>query len=111
EKGAPEAPQAQGIVELLNQAIQEAYNLAKGLHPVKLEADGLLCALDELAAKTQARFGTICALHFRDHAPIPENQAAIHLYRVAQEAIFNAIKHAHATRLDISLIGFGSRRL
>ncbi len=53
----PEATQAEAIVEMVNEAISEARNLARGLYPVRLEVDGLASALEELAASVQARDG------------------------------------------------------
>lgn len=98
-------PYAKGIVELLNHAIQEAYNLARGLQPVKIEADGLVYALEELASKTQRHLGVQCAFRARNKAPIDDNNVGIHMYRIAQEAVFNAAKHSQATHLWIHLIG------
>ena len=61
-QGAPEAAQAEAIVEMINQGVSEARHLARGLYPVRLEVDGLASALEELAAlaasKTQCPAGS-----------------------------------------------------
>ena len=59
-QSAPEAAQAEAIVEMVNQGISEARHLARGLYPVRLEVDGLASALEELAASVQARTGIAC---------------------------------------------------
>ena len=99
-----EVAQAQTITKLLNHAIQEAYDLAKGLHPVKIEAEGLRCALEELAVQTESRFDVQCRFRLRNDVLIADNTVGIHMYRIAQEAVTNAIKHGKATRIWISLI-------
>jgi PAS domain S-box-containing protein len=104
-KGAPETREAKTVVTLLNQAIEEAHNLAQGLDPVKLEADGLMCALEELAAATESLFGVACCCRIRRPVLVADNQVAVHLYRIAQEAIANAVKHGKATRVWIGLNG------
>src|SRR5262249_40601107 len=104
ERNSPEASQAKVITELLSQSIQEAYNLAKGLHPVNLEAEGLRCALATLATQTESRFDVRCPFRCRGNVLVAANAVAIHMYRIAQEAVSNAIKHGKATRLVISLV-------
>jgi len=100
---AAEATQAAQIVTFVNQAIEQARTLAMGLAPVTLETYGLVFALQELAASMEALFHCACkvsshhAIHITDHA------VAIHLYRIVQEAINNAVKHGKATQITITL--------
>jgi signal transduction histidine kinase len=101
QQSSPEAEAANAIVLLLDQAIQEAHNLAQGLDTVKLEADGLMCALQNLAANTQSLFSVPCRCRFRHPVLVTDNAVAVHLYRIAQEAISNAIKHGRASQLLI----------
>jgi signal transduction histidine kinase len=103
QQSSPDAEAARSIVTLLDQAIQEAHDLAQGLHPVRLEADGLMCALQDLAANTQSLFNVPCRCRFRHPVLITDNTVAVHLYRIAQEAISNAIKHGRASQLLIGL--------
>ena len=100
---AVEATQAAQIVTFVNQAIEQARTLAGGLAPVTLETYGLVFALQELAASVEALFHCACkvsshhAIHITDHA------VAMHLYRIVQEAVNNAIKHGKAQQIMITL--------
>jgi two-component system CheB/CheR fusion protein len=81
--------------------------LARGLSPVRLEAEGLADALRELAAGTRKVFR--CDCRFRCHPPVlvSNHTVATHLYRIAQEAVSNALRHGKARRIDISLAAKG----
>lgn len=93
------------VVELLNQSIVNARNLARGLHPVALEMGGLVDALQELAGGTEELFGIKCQVQGKPPATGPEEdrEVAMHLYRIAQEAVTNAVKHGGASRVRIEL--------
>jgi signal transduction histidine kinase len=98
-----EAAEAAQIVEFVNQAIMQARKLAEGLAPVTLETYGLVFALQELAANVETLFHISCkvtserAIHITDHA------VAMHLYRMAQEAVNNAVQHGQAQHITIML--------
>ncbi len=91
------------IADLVDQAITQARGLARGLCPVRLEAEGLAEALRELAANTSEIYRVRCRFEGDDHVLLHDNTAAIHLYRIAQEAVSNAIRHGKAKRIDLSL--------
>jgi signal transduction histidine kinase len=101
--GQAEAVAAHRIVDLVEEAISLARGMAKGLHPVELQADGLMQALEEFAATTTELFGVAC----RFECPIPvlihSPATATHLYRIAQEAVGNAIKHGQAKSITVTL--------
>jgi len=99
----PEATPANDIAVLLDDAITQARQLARGLYPVRLEADGLELALQELAANTSSRQGISCTMAASDDIRLPDNATAIHLYRIAQEAVNNAVKHARPHHIRIHL--------
>jgi signal transduction histidine kinase len=101
--GLSEAADARRIEVLLSQAIEHARHLARGLNPIRLQADGLTTALTELAASIASLFSVSCT--FSSEQPIPpvDHAHAIHLYRIAQEATSNAIKHGKATRITMRL--------
>ena len=104
-----ESPSAGRIVELVEQAIRRARDLAHGLQPVELESDGLGAALAELGATVQSMFPVKC--HFRgEHSvPLEDDAASIHLYRITQEAINNAIRHGKAKNIYIDLFNVDGR--
>ena len=103
-KRRPEAPIARRLAELADEAITESRQLARGLFPVRLESEGLPPALEELAKATRERFHIRC--HFRTHGAVkvPNSIIATHLYRIAQEAVANAVKHGKAQEVSIDLI-------
>jgi PAS domain S-box-containing protein len=97
------AAEASRIAELVQRAIRQTSGLAQGLYPVRLETNDLVAALAALAADTEALAGVAC--RFRCPAPIrmADPSAATHLYRIAQEAVHNAVKHGHPARVDIAI--------
>jgi PAS domain S-box-containing protein len=100
---AEEAAEAAQIVAFVNQAIEQARKLARGLVPVTLETYGLVFALQELAASVEALFHLSCQVS-SDHAvPITDHAVAIHLYRMVQEAVNNAVQHGKAQHIMITL--------
>lgn len=98
-----EAVQVEKISGLLDSAITEARQLARGLFPVQLEADGLISALKELSAVVSNRFKIGCEVECRDEISIRDNVVATHLYRIAQEAVNNARQHGHAEHISINV--------
>ena len=91
---------AEFMMNSLTSTLHTARNLAKSLFPVELEYGGLAVALEELANRT----GTLTKVSFRltiDPAFEIEKHAAIHLYRIVQESVGNAIKHSKAQAITI----------
>lgn len=102
-KSLSESADAREITKLVNEAVKQARGLAKGLHPVDLDRDGLTSSLQELAATTEQLFGIRCTFNCDRPVPIDDAAAAAHLYRIAQEAVTNAIKHGKAENIIIRL--------
>jgi PAS domain S-box-containing protein len=103
QQSLPAARDAGRITELLNQTIGEAHGLAHGLSPINLEADGLMAALKDLAANIKSIYKISCRLVCPGPALIEDSAVAINLFRIAQEAVQNAIKHGKAARIVIRL--------
>ena len=100
----PEAANAAEIARLVRESIAHTRDLARGLTPVVLESEGLMSALQELAAGTSRLFDVECVFHCATPVLIHDNAVATNLYRIAQEAINNALKHGKARRIGISLV-------
>jgi PAS domain S-box-containing protein len=109
-KAPAEARDARALERLLNSAIEQARDIARGLHPVDLEARGLMSALEELASTISNVFGVACDCQFHKPVLVHDHFVARHLYRIAQEAISNAVKHSQATRIRVRLAA-GKERL
>jgi signal transduction histidine kinase len=103
ELRVPEASHAEKMGLLLDGAITEARQLARGLYPVKLEAEGLLSALEELAIQVSARARISCRVESPEPVSVRDNVLATQLYRIAQEAISNALKHGLARQICIRI--------
>ncbi|EEF62621.1 sensor histidine kinase [Pedosphaera parvula] len=103
EKSLPEAATANHLVELVEEAIELTRTLARGLHPTELEGAGFLNGFQELAATISERFKISCKFENSRALEIHAPEGAIHLYRIAQEAITNAIKHGKAREIIIRL--------
>ncbi|NNF59179.1 MAG: PAS domain S-box protein [Rhodothermaceae bacterium] len=105
ERGeTPTVEEAEEVVGLIKEADSYARSLARGLAPVELEANGLAAALNRLAANTQHFFAIRCTVETvgGSEADLPES-APHHLFRIAQEAVSNAVRHGHAERVSITL--------
>jgi PAS domain S-box-containing protein len=93
------------VVSLVNQSIETARSLARGLLPVRTESGGITFALRALAERGRELYGL--NVDFRAEVPaefeLNETDAS-HLYRIAQEALTNAARHGRATRVDIVLL-------
>jgi PAS domain S-box-containing protein len=103
EKGVSEFVEAEKIGGLINEANAQARGVARGLFPVRLEENGLVSALEELADNASARFKVQCRFSCPSPPTIVDNESVIHLYYIAQEAVVNAVKHGRAANVDILL--------
>src|SRR5580693_5344369 len=103
EKGLAEAAEAARIVGLVNDAINKTRELAHGLLPVISDAHGLMSALKRWAVEVEDLFNISCSLRIEEPVLIHDANMSTHLYRIAQEAVNNAIKHGQAKNIMISL--------
>lgn len=103
KQSRPEATDSARITQLLDQAVDQARSLARGLFPVELAATGLMHALRALAVTVKGIYGVSCRFVCPKPVLIHDNPTAIHLYRIVQESLQNAIRHGKATRVVIVL--------
>jgi signal transduction histidine kinase len=87
----------------LTEALDQAYTISRGLYPVELETNGLMSALEELVAKMSKIHPVRCQFRCPRSVDIRDNAVATHLYRIAQEAVINAIKGGKAGRIHVRL--------
>ena len=102
-RGVPEAEQMQKINDLLKNAVVKSRQFARGLCPVHLVDHGLVAALHELTKNVQSIFGVDCTLRCEANILIRDNAVATHIFRIVQEAVNNAVRHAHSTKIIIRL--------
>jgi signal transduction histidine kinase len=98
-----EAADADKVVELVEEGINLARSLARGLYPVEMEAEGLMAAFRELADNLTKRTKVTCVFDCRTPVLVHDGATATHLYRIVQEAVSNAMRHGKARRIGISL--------
>jgi PAS domain S-box-containing protein len=98
--------EAAGVAELqahLQAALDEARSLARGLSPVEIDPQGLAHALSRLAEQVQAVSGVTCRYEGAWDVQVSDNVQALHLYRLAQEAVHNAVKHGAPATVVVGL--------
>jgi PAS domain S-box-containing protein len=98
-----EAADAGRIHELVHEAMNHTSDLAHDLATLDLKEKDLGTALDELAAHAKDMFGINCK--YKVNGTIPQLDASVtkQLYKIAQEALTNAIKHGKAKRVTLSI--------
>ena len=103
ENSSPEATSAVEIVKLIKHAIDKTHNVARGLCHVELEANGLMSALAEMAANVDDRQNVSCMFECDEPVLIHNSSVATNLFRIAQEATHNAIKHSKGKHVWVRL--------
>jgi signal transduction histidine kinase len=88
---------------MLREAVAQTRLLARGLAPIGEDPDALRTGLAELAERTTAAGRIPCRFECPDPVPVRDGAVAGHLYRIAQEAVNNALKHAGAGEVTIRL--------
>lgn len=103
-KGQPTlAAQVERIAGGLRDAVSQVRALSRGLVPVRDEPDALWAGLIGLAEQTSSLGQVTCVFESEKQILVPDHAAASHLYRIAQEAVNNALKHARARRITLAL--------
>jgi signal transduction histidine kinase len=103
-RSADEVEEADKVVRYIEEGIDLSRDLARGLFSPELEPEGLMVALQALAENMTERFPVACTFQSNGDVRVLDSSVATQLYRIAQEALVNAIKHADARRVDMSLV-------
>ena len=103
ERSLPETAEANRVVELVEEAIELTRSLSRGLHPIEIKTGRLADNFQELAIRNSERLKVAC--HFECHQAVPlhDVNVATQLYRIAQEAVTNAVRHGKAAHINIRL--------
>lgn len=105
-----ESADAKQIAGLINDAIDQTRTLARGLFPVGIGAGGLRAALEELASTVSSMPGVDCQVEGDESDPVLDRVHAMHLFRIVQEAVNNALKHAGASNIRIRVFNEADQR-
>jgi two-component system, LuxR family, sensor kinase FixL len=101
--GSETAQSIREVGEMIQQAKTGVRRLAKGLFPVEVDAEGLRAALEDLSRTTCERCSIDCRFSVEGAIHTLDNSVATHLFRIAQEAVNNAVKHSLAKQIRIRL--------
>jgi two-component system, LuxR family, sensor kinase FixL len=103
EKNTKALPDANMIHDLAKRGVSYCKRLCAGLFPVELDSEGLDTALEQLAHSQEQLFNVPCRFQCGDGVRAIDKSAALHAYRIAQEAVANAMKHSAAKHVSILL--------
>lgn len=103
ERNASEAKRAIEVHDLIVKALTQVRAVSRGLYPVPPEPDGLMASLQQLAEQVTRDREVECVFEADSAVLISDRTLASHLYRIAQEAVNNALKHSGGTRIAIRL--------
>lgn len=108
KEGSAACAEIEHVIGLVNAAIENTRALARGLSPLRSEPDGLRTALQALAVRATERYGVPVAFESRiEREPPLDQKSATHLFRIAQEALTNAMRHGGASKVKILLAASG----
>ena len=100
----PGAEEVKEIAEMINEADGIARSIARDMVQIEIEKKGLVVAVDELCRKIERMTGVTCRFDVVKDFEIENQSKALHLYRIIQEAVNNAVKHGKAGRIDIQIM-------
>jgi two-component system, LuxR family, sensor kinase FixL len=103
EDDHPLAAEVEDITKLVKEADEYARGLSRNLIPVELDSSGLKAALQRLATNAEKLFNIECTLSNLFNLHFDDPTSLSHLFRIAQEATSNAVKHGNASKVSISM--------
>lgn len=99
----PQKTQAGRIRELVQQSVQEVRRMSHGIAPAGVKHRGLGGALRLLAETVRNNYRTQCSCEIDPDIPLADSDMQTHLFRIAQEAVNNAMRHGRPKRVDLAL--------
>ena len=99
----PEYALATRLASGLQEAISQVRALSRGLMPVDIDAEGFMNSVQNLIEDIRTQSNVDILLTIKERVKISDNTSAMHLYRIVQEALNNAIKHADARQIDVGM--------
>jgi two-component system, LuxR family, sensor kinase FixL len=106
---SPLTPRMKDLVQTIGETQRQIRSVARTLMPVDATPGGLMTALQELASLSESQHRIRCEFHCEKPVYLVDPGNAKHLFRIAQEAVINALRHGHPSRIDIDLRQAGDR--
>lgn len=103
QKSKTNAGLAHEMVALMREAITKTRTIARGLSPVYIDEGALFTAIRDLAKQVESIFGVSFRLDVSKAVQVKDNAAAVHIFRIIQEAVNNAVRHGKARHITITL--------
>jgi len=104
---APEHDEAGRVVRLIEDGIAQTRHLARGLLLSSIRPERLIAELEEFAVNISRQSGVPCRFHAHGTPVAHDEQTASHLFRIAEEAVRNALRHARPRSVEITLADDG----
>ncbi len=91
------------VVEMINQAVAQTRELSQGLYALEMQSEDLVSFLKKFALDTEKTLNIHCAVRIDDGVNVSDEKTSTHLYRIAREAVGNAVKHGQSRNIRIHL--------
>ncbi len=99
-----ESAEAGRIANLANRTLEQVRKLARGLSAVDLDPEAMVAALRDMGVKVQASLGRPCVVTIKGMPKWTDTSVSLHLFRIAQEAVSNAVRHANPKQIRIEMV-------
>lgn len=103
ERDIPEVEDARRLLRMIRETVRDARNLARGLNPAALLNRGLENAIEELLAQVDETTPFETSLQISEWQSVDDEQRALHVFRIIQEAVNNAVKHSEGEKITVTL--------
>lgn len=100
---SPLAAQASEICFLMSESTKLCRGIARGLSPVDLIGEGFMVGMNKLVKATESLYDIPCFFYCPNSVMVESPSAAVHLYRISQEFLNNAVRHGNPTRIEVRL--------
>ena len=100
---AVEEANARELAGMVDHTLAQTRRIARGFFTAGFDVDGLAEALRETARGVEERTGIHCAVRWPESFVISNEDVVLHFFRIAQEAIQNAVRHGRASQIEVSL--------